>query len=105
MTKPSAPSFVRTLVPAAVGQLVAYVATLGIAVPGDVEIAMTVILGFIATTIWYVVVRFVEQKWPKFGALLGWAATPGVYAKRHIVAEPKGVVETGIISPHDGPNH
>ena len=34
---PTPPSFVRTLVPVAVGQIVAYIATLGIVVPGDVE--------------------------------------------------------------------
>src|SRR5690625_4627678 len=85
MSKPAAPSIVRTLVPVAVGQIVAYIATLGIVVPGDVETALTVILGFIATTIWYVAVRFLEQKFPKLGILLGWAETPGEYARNHEV--------------------
>ena len=79
MSTPSAPSFVRTLVPVAVGQIIAYIATLGIIVPGDVETALTVILGFVATTVWYTAVRFLEQKFPKIGVLLGWAATPDGY--------------------------
>lgn len=79
MSKPAAPSIVRTIVPVAVGQIVAYIATLGLVVPGEVENALTVILGFIVTTVWYVVVRFLEQKFPKLGILLGWAATPDGY--------------------------
>ena len=79
MSTPSAPSFVRTLVPVAVGQIIAYIATLGIIVPGDVETALTVVLGFVATAVWYTAVRFLEQKFPKIGALLGWAATPDGY--------------------------
>lgn len=90
---PTPPSFVRTLVPVAVGQIVAYIATLGIVVPGDVETALTVILGFVATTIWYVAVRFLEQKFPKLGILLGWAETPGEYARNH------EVVGSGVIDP------
>lgn len=79
MTTPSAPSIVRTLVPVAVGQIIAYIATLGIVVPGDVETALTVVLGFIATTVWYTAVRFLEQKFPKIGILLGWASVPESY--------------------------
>lgn len=94
---PAAPSFVRTLVPLAVGQIVSYIATLGIVVPGDVETALTVILGFIATTIWYVAVRFLEQKFPKLGILLGWAETPGEYARNH------EVVGSGVIDPDSKP--
>lgn len=82
MSKPAAPSIVRTIVPVLVGQIVAYVATLGIVVPGDVETALTVILGFLATTVYYIAVRFLEQKFPKLGALLGWAATPDGYSEK-----------------------
>lgn len=79
MSKPSTPSIVRTIVPVAVGQIVAYLVSIGVVVPEDVEAALTVILGFIVTTVWYVVVRFLEQKFPKLGILLGWAATPDGY--------------------------
>lgn len=83
MSKPAAPSFVRTLVPVAVGQLVAYLATIGLTVPEDVETALTVLLGFAVTAVYYAAIRFLEQKWPSLGALLGWPETPGVYAQRH----------------------
>lgn len=83
MSSPSAPSIVRTIVPVAVGQLAAYLATIEVNVPEDVMAGLTVVLGFVVTTVYYLAVRFIEQKFPKLGALLGWAETPGVYAKRH----------------------
>lgn len=79
MSTPSAPSIIRTLVPLAVGQIVAYAATLGLKIPEDVEVALAVILGFVLTTVYYLAVRFLEQKFPKLGALLGWAAVPASY--------------------------
>lgn len=91
MSTPTAPSIVRTLVPVAVGQIVAYFGTIGLTVPEDVETALTVILGFAVTTVYYLAIRFLEQKFPKLGALLGWAATPGEYAQDHDVIEPEVV--------------
>lgn len=80
MSTPAAPSFVRTLVPIAVGQVVAYVGTLGVDVPAKVEDAFTVVLGFIVASAYYTAVRFLEQKFPWMGALLGWAVTPDGYS-------------------------
>lgn len=97
MSTPATPSIVRTLVPVAVGQVVAYFATIGLVIPEDVETALTVIFGFAVTTIYYLVIRFLEQKFPKLGALLGWAATPGEYARDH------GVVESDIVEIDDTP--
>ena len=79
MSTPSAPSIVRTLVPVAVGQLVALAASAGLEVPGDVQDALVVLLGFAVTTVYYLAVRWLEQKFPKLGMLLGWAAIPTSY--------------------------
>lgn len=79
MSTPSAPSIIRTLVPLAVGQIVALAASTGLEVPGDVQDALVVLLGFVVTTVYYLAVRFLEQKFPKLGALLGWAAVPTSY--------------------------
>lgn len=87
MSTPAAPSIVRTLVPLAVGQIVSFFSTLGINVGDDEQAAFTVILGFLVTAAYYLIVRFLEQKFPKLGALLGWSATPGIYAKRHDVVD------------------
>lgn len=91
MSTPAAPSIVRTIVPVAVGQVVAYLVTLGVVVPEDVEAALTLILGFVITTVYYIAIRFLEQKFPKLGALLGWAATPGEYSRDHEVIESEVV--------------
>lgn len=79
MSTPAAPSFVRTLVPVAVGQIAAYLATIGITLPDEVVAAVTVVIGFIITAVYYAALRFLEQKWPWIGVLLGWAATPDGY--------------------------
>lgn len=79
MSKPALPSIIRTLVPIAVGQIVAYAGTIGLDIPANVEDALTVILGFIVATLYYLAVRFLEQRFPKLGALIGWAATPDGY--------------------------
>lgn len=109
-SKPSAPSIVRTLVPLAVGQIVAYLATIGIVLPDDVMAALTVVLGFIVTTVYYLVVRFLEQKFPKLGALLGWAAVPAAYVPakdRKAVEAQESEVASSLSEPGDveGPRH
>lgn len=98
MSTPAAPSFVRTFVPIAVGQVVAYLATLGINVPENVETAFTVVLGFVVASAYYAAVRFLEQKWPKLGALLGWAATPNGYSTAGAVPDTDSAAE---VDPDD----
>lgn len=84
MSTPSLPSIVRTLVPFAVGQAISLVVSLGIVVPDEVEEALTVLIGFIVGTVYYLLVRFLEQKFPWFGALLGWAAVPESYTSARV---------------------
>ena len=79
MSTPSAPSIVRTITPVIVGQIAAYLATIGVVLPDDVMSAVTVVLGFAVTTVYYLAVRWLEQKFPKLGVLLGWAAVPESY--------------------------
>lgn len=79
MSTPALPSIVRTLVPVAVGQIAAYLGTLGLDLPDEVVSAVTVLLGFIVTTLYYLAIRFLEQKFPKAGIFLGWASVPGEY--------------------------
>lgn len=103
MSTPAAPSFVRTLVPIAVGQVVAYVGTLGISVPENVETAFTVVLGFVVASAYYAAVRFLEQKWPKLGALLGWAATPTGYSAAGEVPDTGTAAEVDVDDSDDIP--
>lgn len=103
MSTPAAPSFVRTLVPIAVGQAVAYLATLGITVPENVETAFTVVLGFVVASAYYAAIRFLEQKWPKLGALLGWAATPNGYTSAGEIPDTDNAAEVDIDDSDDVP--
>lgn len=100
MSTPAAPSIVRTLVPVAVGQIVAYFATIGLTIPEDVETSLTVILGFAVTTVYYLAVRFLEQKFPKLGVLLGWAAVPAAYMS----PKEREVADAIVIDNDEGPD-
>lgn len=80
---PAAPSIVRTLVPLAVAQIVAFAASMGLSVSDDAQDAFAQVIGWLAAALYYLAVRFLEQKWPKLGALLGWAETPDGYSHGH----------------------
>ena len=79
MSSPSTPSIVRTVVPVIVGAIASYFVTLGVTLQEDVMAALSVIITAAATAIYYIVVRWLEQKFPKIGILLGWAAVPAGY--------------------------
>ena len=79
MSSPSTPSIVRTVVPVIVGAIASYLITLGVTLQEDVMAALSVIITAAATAIYYIVVRWLEQKFPKAGILLGWAAVPAGY--------------------------
>ena len=100
MSAPSTPSIVRTVVPVIVGAIASYLITLGVTLQEDVMAALSVIITAAATAIYYIVIRWLEQKFPKVGILLGWAAVPAGYippAERVDVVKPK--------ITDDGPAH
>ena len=100
MSKPSTPSIVRTIVPVVVGAIVSYLATLGVTLQEDVMAALSVIITAAATAIYYIVVRWLEQKFPKLGILLGYAAVPAGYIPPK---ERVDVVKSTIVD--DEPKH
>lgn len=79
MSSPSTPSIVRTVVPVIVGAIVSYLATIGIDLQEDVAAALSVVIMAAATAAYYIIVRWLEQKFPKLGILLGYAAVPAGY--------------------------
>lgn len=102
MSAPSAPSIVRTIVPVIVGAIVSYLATIGVTLPDDVMSALSVIITAAASAAYYVAVRWLEQKWPHLGVLLGWAAVPESYTS----AADREIVESEVVEPDDdGPRH
>ncbi len=69
-------SNIRTFVPILVGAIVAWLATKNIpldpkSVDGLIALGTS---GF--TLLYYLIIHALEQKWPKFGWLLGYAKTP-----------------------------
>ena len=71
-------SFIRTLVPGIVGQIIAWIAILGILdTTGEINSALTVLLTALIPIVYYAIVRFLEAKVSsKFGWLLGYPAQP-----------------------------
>ncbi len=65
-------SLIRTSVPTAVAAAIAWISGfLNAAVPDGVETGAVAFFGWLAVTVYYAVVRLLEQKWPIFGWLLG----------------------------------
>lgn len=71
-----APSVVRTGVPVLVGVVVSLAASKGIHVSAELEAQLVVLLGAAAGSIYHWVVRLLEERWPRFGWLLGFARAP-----------------------------
>src|SRR5699024_7764265 len=99
MSSPSTPSIVRTVVPVIVGAIASYFVTLGVTLQEDVMAALSVIITAAATAIYYIVVRWLEQKFPKLG-ILGYAAVPAGYIPPK---ERVDVVKSTIVD--DEPKH
>lgn len=100
-TTPAPQSIVRTLVPLAVGQIASFFATLGIELSEDQQAAFTTILGLVVSVAYYLLVRWLEQRFPKVGILLGWAATPDGYTS----AKEKREVVGHVVLDDDVPKH
>ena len=70
-------SIIRTVVPIAVGYVVAWAAGFGVELDDGVLVPA---LTGVVSAIYYGLVRFLEQKWPNLGWLLGVAKTPSYEA-------------------------
>lgn len=69
-------SYIRTIVPAVVGAFVTFLIGKGINIPEDIVEPTTALLTAVVAALYYIIVRKLEQKWPKLGLLLGVAKTP-----------------------------
>lgn len=74
-------SFLRTVVPAIVGAVVAVLVQSGLTVDPEFEGALTAVLFATFTGLYYLVIRVIEMKFPWVGVLIGWAASPDSYSK------------------------
>lgn len=64
------PSLIRTYTPAAVGALVAWLATLGIELDGTAATGLIAFLTALFTGLYYTAARLIEQRKPKAGAVM-----------------------------------
>lgn len=78
-------SIIRTIVPLAVGNVLAFVIGLGITVDAEFESALSHVLTLVLAGIYYVAIRLFERYVsPKFGWLLGVAQQPVAYVKSEV---------------------
>lgn len=93
------PSLIRTWVPLFVGQLVAWLVTLGIISEGtitpEMQAGLSGFLGLVLTGAYYTVIRLLEQRWPQIGILLGSTQQPVDYASGRDVVE--GNIQTTYV--------
>lgn len=87
------PSMIRTWIPLVVSYVVGWLATLGITVSDEAQLALTGAIGTIIAIAYHAVVRYAERRWPWVSILLGSRSQP-VYVQtgRHSVdaVTPKG---------------
>lgn len=69
-------SIIRTVVPAIVGAIAAFLTGRGIELDPETVAAITTLLTVLFSAAYYATVRYFEQKFPKLGLLLGSAKTP-----------------------------
>lgn len=76
MTSNFATSLIRTYTPLIVGALVSYLVTMGIEVDANAQAGLVVFLTAFLQGAYYLIVRILERRFPKFGLLLGSEAQP-----------------------------
>lgn len=69
-------SLVRTYVPIIVGALVAWLATIGLAIDADTAAGLIIFLTGALQGLYYLIVRLLERKFPQIGVLLGSTQKP-----------------------------
>jgi len=74
-------SLIRTNVPIAVGAFSSWLVSLGLVVPEGAEVPLTIAITAFAAAGYYAAARWLENRWPAFGYLLGSKAAPTYEAK------------------------
>jgi hypothetical protein len=69
-------ALIRTIVPAAVGSVFAWLATVGFALDAETQAALVIALVALFTGLYYAGVTWAAKKWPWFQWLLGVNVTP-----------------------------
>lgn len=90
---------IRTIVPVAVGALVAWLLSLGVILPVEAVAGLEEFIVGLVTAVYYVGVSALERRWPEFGWLLGVARTPEYDDKvgRHRDSDGDGVADAARV--------
>lgn len=91
-------SVIRTIIPYIVGLVVALVAKANITLDDSTIVQITGVVTLLVGTIYYIIVRWAEQKWPQVGWFLGVPKQPVYVDNRTVpgtVVVPEGVVDVG----------
>lgn len=67
---------IRTLVPYIVGGIATWLISLGLTVSDDLKTNLAALATFVLGSVYYLVVKALEAKWPKLGVLLGVPKAP-----------------------------
>lgn len=79
-----ATSVIRTVVPAIVGAVVAWLVARGVEVDPATEAQLVAALTALLTGVYYALVRLAERRWPEAGWLLGTAKQPTYVHEREL---------------------
>lgn len=69
-------SVIRTWVPVFVGSLIGWLVSIGIDVPEDARNSLIIAISGVTIAAYYALVRWLEQKFPQVGLLLGYVKQP-----------------------------
>lgn len=69
-------SVIRTIVPAAVGAVLSWLATIGLDLGEQANAGLVTAMTAAAIGLYYILIRALEAKWPAFGVLLGLTRPP-----------------------------
>lgn len=95
-------SVIRTIVPTAVGAIIAWAISLGITLPADAKDLLTPALAFVAGILYYLAVRWLEKRWPKLGVLLGVPKQPvyNALTATEIEADKQAAMSRAVKNPN-----
>lgn len=84
-------AIIRTVIPILVGWVVALLATASIPVDASIQAGLILSLSTLVSSLYYILVAWLERKWAWFGWLLGVARNPVYEAKHRAVVTPNSI--------------
>lgn len=90
-------SLIRTWVPIVVGWAITKLLVIGVVVDGDVSDNLKVNLTMLVIGLYYAVARWLEQKFPNVGILLGYIKQPVYVDPKATVSQQQVAVDAAVV--------